>query len=272
MKNNLFTLLISFIAIISFGQHESNQKIDSTRIKIGTATIILVNTIDNEKYDYDFTSPDSLCLSKKNNTGKLLIDVGTNGYLTSSNQLSLPEENHLMELNYSRSRAFGISFLFGGIDLVKDKFYFTPGLGITWNGYHFENNINISTSNEATVFSLDTVFNNSKYKLRATYLEIPLLLGVKTNTSKKSLHLQAGIISGFKISSIIKQKYHYQGANYKNKISDNFNLNPFKFDVVTRISVGSIGLYARYSITTLFEENKALKLYPFSAGITISEF
>ena len=81
-----------------------------------------------------------------------------------------------------------------------------------------------------------------------------------------------GVIGGYKIGSITKQKYQQDGTSYKIRAQQNFNLSPFKLDLITRITFGDIGLFGRYSMTTLFKDGKTLELTPFAAGITIGNF
>lgn len=271
MKKTL-TLLTLFIATATFAQKGS--KTDTTTFKVAGNTIVFINSApDSLEYDYDFDSNDSTC-SKGHvpEWPKLIIDIGTNGYLSSKNKTDLPASESNWELNYGRSRSFGFDLQFKGYESTNERFYITPGLGVTWNSYHFENNIAITTNDDLTIATLDTVTDNSKYKLRATYLELPLLVGTKIGNGNNPLGIQLGVIGGLRIGSIIKQKYELGGVKHTTKIKDDFNLNPFKLDVVARISIGDIGIFAKYSTTTLFEDNKGPELYPFAVGITLSDF
>lgn len=267
MKKTLI-LLSLFIATISVAQEKTEA--DTTRFRLGENTIVFINSApDSLHYDYDLNNSDSLCLKAKHKDNtKIVIDIGTNGYLTSEGKTNLPTENELWELNYGRSRSFGFAFQFKGYQSKNEHFYISPGLGLTWNSYHFENNIAITTNDDLTSSILDTITDNTKYKLRATYLEIPLIVGTKLG----KINLQVGAIGGLRIGSIIKQKFETDGIKHTIKIKDDFNLNPFKVDFIARVTIEGIGLYARYSATTLFEQNKGPELYPFSIGLTLSDF
>ena len=163
--------------------------------------------------------------------------------------------------------------MFKGIDIVKDRFYISPGFGLDYKGYFFENNVRIGTENDTTLFSLDTNTTFDKYKLRATYLQVPLIVGFKLgNLDKKPLSVQLGVIGGYRIGSRIKEKYQEDGTRIKNKVIDDFNFSPFKLTATARIGIGNFGFFANYGLTELFEDGKAPALTPFTAGITFGGF
>ena len=271
MKKYLIICSLLFFTFLGNAQNE----IDSTRFKMGKNTIILINSApDSLDYDYDFNNGEGSCKKDKpkNQGTQLVFDLGVNGYLTSKNHLQLPSDNSLMDLNYARSRAFGIGILSDVVPLIKERLYLSTGIGFTWNGYHFENNVNISTSNDYTLFTEDTLTNNSKYKLRVTYLEVPFILRSQFGNLKHPFGVQVGLIAGLRVGSIIKQKYSIDGSDHKNRIADNYNLSPFKLDYIIRLTFSNVGFYGRYSVTTLFEKDKSLAVYPFSVGVTVGGF
>lgn len=245
------------------GDIKYKETIDSTYISVGNKKVIIVDDIDKTRVE--------VSLKDSTKTHKFLggfIDIGANGFLTSSQSLSLPPSQNLMELNYSRSREFSMNMMIQGLDFARERFYFTTGLGLNYAGYHFKDrNINISTSNDTTEFySVLQTYN--KYKLRSTYLQVPVMFGVRFGNVKKDYGLQFGVIGGLKMGSIIKEKYVFDGKNIKNKIKDDFNLNPFKATATVRLRFNFFSIYANYALTPLFEKNKAPELYPFSVGLT----
>ena len=273
MKTTYIALAALFITSLGVAQKQS--KADTTTFRIANNTIVLINTAsDSTDYDYDFTNSDSLCLKGKKHSEwpKMIVDIGTNGYLKSEGVIDLPNNERLWELNYGRSRALSVAMQFKGYESNNKRFYITPGLGLTWNGYHFENNVAIATNSDETTLFSDTLINNKKYKLRATYIEVPLLIGAKLGKGENPLSVQVGVIGGLRIGSIVKQKYELDGVNHTVKIKDDFNLNPFKVDCVARVTIGDIGFFAKYSLTTLFENGKGPELYPFAVGITVGDF
>jgi hypothetical protein len=148
--------------------------------------------------------------------------------------------------------------------------YISPGIGFDWNKYHFKDKQqSISTQNDTLLFLSDSTTTFDKYKLRTTYIQVPLLIGFRLgNLDKKVVNIQFGAIAGYNIGALTKEKYFIKGTKFKNKIRDDYNVNPFKLDAVARVSFGSVGLFGRYSFTSLFEESKAPSVTPFSVGLT----
>ena len=271
----LFGLL--FCTVGAFAQKDSlkEKEPDTTKIKIGNSTIIILNNDDSDDYDFDFSSKDSSKTCKDgsddNDTG-LAFDFGMAGYMTPGNSIALPANQNLMELNSARSNSVGLTFMFKEARLAKKRLYVRSGLGINWTNYHFKNNINISTSNDSTAFTTDSIRSFDKYKLRATYLQVPLLIGMRLGDLDHPFGLQFGVVGSYKIGSAIKQKYTLGESKLKDKVKDDYNLNPFKFEALARVSIDNFGFYAKYSLTELFESGRAPELYPFSMGITIGGF
>ncbi len=271
MKKIILFIPVLLTGYIGFSQTEKEPVSDTTRIKIGKSIIVIYDDPGNGEYDHDLGECEADSLKKEEHT-TMAIDLGMNGYLSSNRNLSMPNGQELMELDYARSRTIGVNIMLKDADIIKDRFYISPGIGINWNNYFFENNISIGTSNDTTIFSADTVVDNDKYKLRATYLQIPVVLGVRIGKVEKPIGLQFGVIGGYKIRSLVKRKYSIDEARYKEKVRDDFNINPFKVDLVARLGYGDFGCFAKYSVTSLFENDKAPELYPFSFGITLGGF
>lgn len=244
---------------------------DTTKIKLGKTTLMFFDTDPNESnYDADFTECEE---DEDDENWRAYLDVGVNGYLTPDNEITLPSENSLMDLDYNRSHSISFYSMHEGFDIIKNRLYMTAGLGLSIESYAFKNNVSISTSNEYTTFTADSAINYDKNKLRATYLQVPVVIGTRIgNLDGNPMSIQVGAIAGYNIRAKVKQKYTFNDTKYKNKFKDDYNLNPFKIDALARITIGDVGVYARYSVTSLFENGKAPELYPFSVGITFGEF
>lgn len=271
MKHLTLILAITLFSNSLFAINNYSSNDDTTRIKTKKKIYLI---IDDEEDDFSFEEDTSW--NKESSVELLLtMDFGMNGYLTPNYSMNLPASQSMMELNSSKSTALSVSFMLKGANIIKDWFYISPGIGLTSNDYSFKNNIQISTGSDTTMFMLDTILDNDKYELQATYLQIPLVLGFRFgNPDKNRIGLQIGAIGAYKIGSQVKQKYYLSESDtkQKNKIKDDFNLNPFKIDLIARVSIGDIGLFGKYSLTTLFEKNKAPELYPFSVGFTFGGF
>ncbi|MCT4581827.1 MAG: PorT family protein [Flavobacteriales bacterium] len=272
MKTKYFlTAIMSFILISFLAQTDttnSPQPADTSKIMLGKTKIIIIS--DNEEDFLDSLDIDKADEEEDDEWAMVgTFHIGANGYLH-NNQIGLPSPYQAMELDYSRSKSLGFDFMLRGLDLFNKRVYFSPGIGLDWNKYHFKDKQQmLSTQNDTVLFVVDSSVTYDKYKLRTTYLQVPVLLGFRLgNLDKKVVNVQVGAIAGYNIGALTKSKYAVDGTKYKNKVRDDYNVNPFKLDAVARVSFGDIGLFGRYSFTSLFEDNKAPTLTPFTVGLT----
>lgn len=273
MKTKYFLIAImSFILTSLFAQTDTTntpQPADTSKIMLGKTKIIIIS--DNDEVSEFIDSLDVEDCEEDDGDWAMvgMFHIGANGYLH-NNQIGLPSQYQAMELDYSRSKSLGFDFMIRGLDLFNKRVYFSPGIGLDWNKFHFKDKQQkLSTQNDTLLFVVDSSVTYDKYKLRTTYLQVPVLLGFRLgNLDKKVVNVQVGAIGGYNIGALTKSKYAVDGTKYKDKVRDDYNVNPFKLDAVARISFGDIGLFGRYSFTSLFEESKAPTITPFTVGLT----
>lgn len=264
----IITLMLSLTFLGAYGQ------IDTTQYKFGSKRIIIIDahgdttsddwddfdisdTLDDEDYNYIETSGS--------------LQIGVNGFMTPENSLSLPSELSLMEIDYSKSRSFGFNLMWYTKKMESSTLYISPGIGLDYKSYFFKNNVNISTGNDTVLFTMDTVTTYKKYKFRATYLQVPLVVGLRLG-KEKPINIQAGVVGGYNIGALVKTKAEKEGTRFKNKIKDDYNLSPFKLSATARIGVGDFGFFANYGLTPLFQKGKSPELIPFTVGVQFGGF
>lgn len=270
MKKIYLILTPLFLATLGYSQDVQPVNDDTTKIKMGNMTIIFNDSDGDGEEDFNF---DDDTLDKESNINMVMdMTFGMNGWLNNSNSTVFSDDYSDMSLQLNRARSFGAHMMMEGLDFFKGHAFLAPGLGFTWNNYHFENKMmSLTTGNDTTVFAVDSSIQFDKYKLRTTYAELPLTLGFRIgNLEKNHLTIQAGVVGGINISSVVKQRYYVNSVKYKEKIKDDFNVNPFKLDAIAKIKFkDNLGVFARYSLTTMFEKDKTQEVYPFAVGITI---
>jgi hypothetical protein len=110
----------------------------------------------------------------------------------------------------------------------------------------------------------------NKSKFRSTYINAPFLLEFNSsNYRKNNFHFAAGVVLGWRIQSMYKQRYENESGKHKDKTYGNFNVQPFRANAMIRIGYGGLNLFATYSINELFMEGTAPALHQVSFGITI---
>ena len=265
MKKIMSIVALATVVFQSQGQG-TTHKSDSTFMKMDSSTVFVV---ENDTLRKNFCCNEKDCLVNKKVT--LSISHGINGYLNSSQNLRLQPESRLMELDYERSKAFEINVMVEAVN-IKDWFYISSGLGVLWNNYHFAHNTKIVPGSNSAQFKESTGAKPDKNKLRTTYLQIPVMAGVRFGNNKHPWGIQIGAIGALRTGSSYIQKYRSEGERVKIKQKNNFGLNPWRLDTVFRISKGNVGIFGRCSHTALFNKKREPKLYSFSAGITIGGF
>jgi len=137
---------------------------------------------------------------------------------------------------------------------------------------------NVTTGNNYNV----TVNNN---KLSLTYAEIPIEFRFRHITQKKkAIKVAIGGNIGYLIGDHTKYKgtYYETGNPYylsnvgtttvKFKTYNISNLNPLEYAATVRIGYGIINLFATYSFSTTFKDNKGPQMFPVSVGISVTPF
>ena len=246
----------------------NSEKGDTTRFRIGGNRVIIIDDNDTAKSVKN--------KRKKENEVKDIwggLELGVNGFMNSNNQANLPANYDYLALNYGKSFNINLNMFEKHLKLYQNYIALTTGLGFEFNRYMFKENITLIPNTK----NLEVVYNNYGFQkncLKDSYINVPLLLEFNTNKkAKKSFHFAAGVIGGYRLSSKTKQVFELAGRTIKNKVSDDYNLNPFKYGATVRMGYGKFNVFATYSLSTLFEQNTiAPQLYPFTVGVTLLHF
>jgi len=200
------------------------------------------------------------------------VDLGINGLLDADNTLNTPEGFEFMDLKMEKSINFALNIFEQNFNLIDENFGLTTGLGLEWNNYRFRNNAVITDLDETFDGFLDEGSDLSyiKSKLVTTYLTLPVMFEIQTNSYSKtnSFHLGVGVLSGLRIGTHTKLVYE-NGDKKTDKNRGSSAMSPFKMDLMARIGWGKINIYGKYSLVELFKDNRGPELYPFSVGISL---
>jgi hypothetical protein len=220
-----------------------------------------------------FACNDSTNCKKDNGTFKFWngFDFGVNGYFNSKNTMTTPEGYDFLELDYARSHSFAWNMGQVNVHLYHNYINLVTGLGVEWNSYAFRKNISLS-ANSNSVTGIYETNEFTKNKLRTAFLNAPVLL--EFNTSKypqKSVHIAVGATFGYNIfRNKMIQEFNVNGDEQKHKTKDDFNINPFRYSLTARVGYGDVSLFVNYGLSTLFKADQGPKVYPVSAGLSMS--
>jgi hypothetical protein len=273
MKSIYLFLALSLILLNANAQTTSPA--DTTNIKIGDKQIIVIDpTPGGDSTDVAMV-PDE---DESNSKGALThwdgIDLGVNVLLNKDNKTTLDAKDQWLDLDYTHSLSWRFNIVEEKIRIYKDYAGIIIGAGLTYNSYGFKQNVNVtSDSTGATTAVADTVRDFNKNKLRASYINIPLMLEFNTSeNNNKSFHIAAGVIGGWKMGSVIKQKWDDGDDKNSNRRKSDFNMNPFTFDLTARVGYKNLTVFATYGLTPLFKKDKGPEVYPMTVGLQIVPF
>jgi hypothetical protein len=244
---------------------------DTTNLHMGAYDVNVINNEDDDDDDDKERSKRERHADDDDFEFWSGIDFGVNGLLTSKNEIELPTGLNFLELNYGKSYVFGVNAFQKNIHIYRNNVNLGTGIGLTWYHYNFRNSYSLRSDTSYASAVFDSL-NYSKNRLNICYVNIPLFLEFNTNNSnaERSFHIGAGMQFGYNLfNNKLKQKYELDGRTYKRKIKDDFNVNPFRYDIIARVGYGNYTIFGTYSLSTLFEKNKGPVLYPFAAGINI---
>jgi len=202
------------------------------------------------------------------------IELGINGYLTPDYSLTMPVGQESFELRYERSTAFNMNFYQQNINLVRNRLGLFTGIGLGWNNYRFGNDALLVKGPQEAEFVAVTEPGLRKNKLTVTWVNVPLMLEFQKPASAPGpqFFLSAGLNLGARIGSHTKQVYMLDNGRDRRRLRGDFYLNPFRFDLQARMGIGKIGLFASYSLNSMFRDERGPQLHPFSVGLRLTSF
>jgi hypothetical protein len=273
----------AFLALLFSTNLFAQTTPDTTNIVIGDKKIIVIDsnpksdtTSTDLNFDTDEDNEDNDFDQKSELTHWGGIDVGVNMLLNKNGGTSLDTNSTWLELDYSRSLSWRFNIIEEKIRLYKDYIGLIVGAGLTYNSYGLKNNVDVSTRDSSATFAFaidDSIRDYSKNKFRASYIHVPLMLEFNTSQDNdRSFHVAAGVIGGWKMGSIVKQKWEDQNDKHQARRKSDFNLSPFTLDATARVGYKNFTVFATYGLTSLFEKNKGPEVYPVTVGLQIVPF
>jgi hypothetical protein len=269
MKTTIATVALLMTSFGIIAQEDS----DTTKFKIGDTKVILIDEAVRDTSDVAWTEEDEDECDKSELSYWDGIDFGMNVLLNKDGKTNFEGDDEWLQLDYARSFSWRFNILEGKVRLIDDYVGLTSGLGISYNSYGLKNNVTVVNVEDSTFAVPDTLINFSKNKIRASYLHVPLLL--ELNTSKdcdKNFHLALGVIGGFRMGTIAKQKFEANDNDVRSRVKNDFNMTNFTLDATVRVGYRNLTFFATYGLTPLFEENKGPEAYNVSLGVALVPF
>ncbi|MBL7942350.1 MAG: outer membrane beta-barrel protein, partial [Flavobacteriales bacterium] len=199
MKNTAHSLLLAALmltgtAFSTFAQEEK----DTTNIRIGDMKVIMIDEgHEDDSLDVTFDDDDDNRLELTHFAG---VDMGFNMLLNADGKIGVDTADNWLELDYGRSMSWRVNLFEEKIRLYKDYVGILIGAGFTYNSYGLKNNVDVATSDSLGTFGVERNTEDvdySKNKLRASYINVPVMLEFNTSEEpEKSFHFAAGVTGG----------------------------------------------------------------------------
>jgi hypothetical protein len=196
------------------------------------------------------------------------FDMGVNMLFTPERTSDFNGTPHL-DFDPAKSWTFNFNFFEHFFSLYKDGFGVVTGLGVNLSHFGYRGNYTVNYDMDSIFGFVDPNRSYSRNRLRAAYLQIPLLLQINFPAkSSDNFNLSYGFVGGVRIGSRLRQKYieNNQSFDIKEKRGQYF-FNSFKADATIRLGYGDWGAFVNYSIVPLFDKNVVDPVYNFSFGL-----
>ncbi len=200
------------------------------------------------------------------------FEWGLNNFLDEEHTVSREGDAWFMDLNTGRSWVINLNFVQYSLGFGTSHLGLVTGMGLEFNNYFFDNDITINeTLDTIRVVDLSGL-NLKKSKLTTAFLRVPLILEVQLPGTfrDRRAFLSAGIVGALKLGAHTKYVYTEDDEKKKEKNSDDFNINPFRYGITARIGYGHTNIFFDYYLIPMFTDNKGPVLHPFSIGLSLT--
>jgi hypothetical protein len=222
------------------------------------------------------------------------VELGWNGWVNEDFSMTYGPDEQYLNLNNARSLMVNLNPFEFNLNLVKNHFGLTSGLGFSLNNYYFSNST-LMVQDSMKIVAYNIVDQNNKpadmkvNKLYVSWLTVPILFEYQTNAKMKanSFHIALGVVGGVRLCSYTKQEYYARNTDYFLKDGNGrtvgtfnsgeepfrdkgqYHLNTFKAEATARIGWSFLNLWSTFSITPMFQKDQGPVLYPWTVGITL---
>lgn len=267
MHYNYKLLTLIVLILLGSGLRVLGQK-DTVSINLKHSKLIIVSDSETEN-EWDFEGQEKENFTNKKRSKKIssVLNIGNCG-LSNNKEAWVWSYNNRIPIEKSKSINWGYNLYANDLKLLNDFISFHPGVG--FQSYQIGlNNFRVSQINDSLQFSMDSLFNPIKNKLRCNYLSLPLLIGlhplIKT---KPRFQLQMGIGVEFRIGSNLITKERFIDGFYKTKTKNHHQLSSYFINYKMNLIFKRIGIYSQFSLSPLFNDSPNDLM--FSIGILLS--
>lgn len=194
------------------------------------------------------------------------VYIGLNNYLQDN---ELPNSSSLLSLNPITSYYAALNF--DNITRIFGPLYLDWGAGVSIQDFSFENTRTrlVSGDNEISLGEV-TGITGRKSKLSVSHINIHFVPTISFGRYG-AFRVGFGVYGGYRIGAHTKVKFDdIDGNKQKDKIKDNYFVNPYKYGFRATVGWDFFDLFFNYDVTELFEEEvNAPRLNPVTFGVVL---
>lgn len=271
-KNKIYglalTALMMGVTINIFAQEEEPIKKETYDPARDTTEVV-------ESHDSTFNDDRGIIWKSKDGNSEVNIRLATMFGIGVSTVLyeggfSLPADLDYFSQEMGKSTHVKWDIIRHRLGGKKNNVSLEYGLALSYHNYAFTNPTRFTTGASQVTPVVESGVSYKKNKLKANFLEVPLMLSLLGNKEKdhRGLNLLVGGYAGI----LLKSKQKFKGPNGKEKVKDDFNFNKFRYGLQGMIGYGHVNLYMQYSMVDLFKEGEGPQLTPINIGVVLAGF
>lgn len=277
MKRVLFLLLGTFTGLTLLAQTDTTASSDNNVDTIRVGGLIIIKRKGPRTTDGGDGPEINIRTRYTNKKGNVetnwgILDLGFAGFNDKTNyagaaaQAFAPGSNaDWFDTRLGKTTNVNIWFFMQKMNIAKHAVNLKYGLGLEMNNYRFKENIKFEKNPTKVV--MDNI-SYSKNKLAADYITVPIMLNFDfTPQRRRGFGFSAGVSAGYLYSARQKLKSKENG---KQKIRDDFDLEPFKISYIGEVNLGEVRLYGSYATKNMWK--KGLDWTPYAVGIRFSNW
>ena len=182
-----------------------------------------------------------------------------------------------MELDWASSFTMHFNFARFSFGLSpRQRFGIFTGFGLDYSRLCFDGDITVRRKKGEMLHAVPLsdlgIEEVKRSTFKALYLTIPLMLEKQIPAPHwKRFYVSTGFIGGIRLHSKTKVVYTSEKGN-KRKLKENgsYGMVPFKVDYTLRVGYRGVCIWGNYSLTNMFNKNRAPELRPFAVGFGIT--
>ncbi len=175
-----------------------------------------------------------------------------------------------LNLKVDETTEWFVNFIEHSYPILRNRLALVTGMGINWRTYRMAQNTmlrNINGETKMVMFDLADKYEYSR--LKVTRITLPLLLEWQPGFIRHS-YLSGGVEAGIKTYSTFKVKYKNSDGDNVRKVTDRgLNTNPLSFDIMLQAGLDNVSIFAKQSLTKIFQQGKGPDVRSGSIGFIL---